>query len=137
MSREAAGRPVFGTPKGFTLVEVLVAAAIAGLVFGLAFQIFAEAASRQTGAQREETAAIIAEDTLTRVGIDIPLMVGTTHGQTEGGYMWQIDISDAGSERPAIFGHNSLKRVQVTVLWRDTWGGHRAQLVTLRVAPGV
>ena len=137
MSRGAVNRPSVGRFSGFTLVEVLVAAAIAGLVFGLAFQIFVEAASRQAGARREEEAATIAEDALTRVGNDIPLATGTVHGTTADGYLWQIDISDSASGRPVAFGRDSLKRVQVTVVWKDVWGGHRAQLVTLRVAPGV
>ncbi len=123
--------------EGFTLVEVLVALAIAGVAFTLAFQIFSGAAMLAAADLRQEEAVRVLDSELARVGRDIPLADGTIHGGTLDNYLWQIDITDQDGDQQLAFEHETLKQLTVTVVWTTGRQRHQAHLVTLRLAPKV
>ncbi len=127
--------------EGFTLVEVLVALAIAGVAFTLAFQIFSGAALLAAADLRQEEAVRVLDSELARVGRDIPLADGTVHGATLDNYLWQIDITDQDDDQQPTLEHETLKQltvtVTVTVVWIIGRQRHQAHLVTLRLAPKV
>lgn len=126
-----------GHQDGFTLIEVLVALAIAGVAFTLAFQIFSGASFLAAADLRQDDAVNVLDSELARVGRDVPLVDGTVHGVTTEGYSWQIDIMAQGQEEQLAVEREALKQVTVTVVWFVRRQQHYAHLVTLRLAPRI
>ncbi|MEE8445287.1 MAG: prepilin-type N-terminal cleavage/methylation domain-containing protein [Alphaproteobacteria bacterium] len=120
--------------RGLTLIEVLVALVMTGLVVGVAFQLFGGAIQGHARAERLTMALLVAESRLAEVGVTIKLQPGTRNGRTEGGYRWQTEIRPL-NKKPAI---NTTPvrafevRVSVTV-GRD--GGRPVTLETVRLRP--
>lgn len=121
--------------EGFTLIEVLIALAIAGFAFTLAFQIFSGAAFLAAADLQQEEAVGVLDSELARVGRDIPLVDGTVHGATPDHYLWQIDIIDQDDGQQLAFERETLKQLTITVAWDVSGQRHQAHLVTLRLAP--
>jgi general secretion pathway protein I len=118
-------------PEGFTLIEVLIALAIAAL--GIASLI----AATGTGLGNVDVAARVIEATrraqsrLAAVGISAPLLPGELSGSDGDDYAWTTRISSplihtavAGADpTPALF------EVEVEISWYD---GPRRRSVSLR-----
>ncbi len=119
--------------RGFTLLEVLVALAIAGL----ALAVMSEAAAG--GIQASKIAAGY-QEALSRtrshlaalVGNEGALVAGQAEGDDGGGYRWRYRVSEI--ERQGQPAGLALYEVEVAVAW--TMGGHRREVVlrTQRVA---
>lgn len=85
---------------GLTLIEVLVALVMTGLVVGVTFQLFGGAIQGHARAERLTMALLVAESRLAEVGVTIKLQPGTRRGQTRGGYRWTTEIRPL-NEKPA------------------------------------
>jgi general secretion pathway protein I len=109
--------------RGFTLLEVVVALAILAITFGFAFGAFSGGMNRLGHDQKAQTAVLVAQSELARVGHEIALNDGEIDGRTADGFSWRIAITPyTGSAY--LLGH----RVVVAVNWKE---GHRQQQVRL------
>ena len=77
---------------GFTLLEVL----LAFMVFALSFTVVLEimtGSMRNTVRAREYTeVSLIAQSLMDQLGLDIPLMAGTSQNGQSGAYEWDMEI---------------------------------------------
>jgi len=122
--------------RGFTLLEVLVALVMTGLVVGVAFHLFGGAVLGHARADRLTMALLVAESRLAAVGVTEPLRRGSESGRTDDGFRWTTDIrpfrpptarsTDAAPVRAF------LVRVSVT---GDRAGEWPVTLETLRLRP--
>jgi general secretion pathway protein I len=120
---------------GFSLLEVLVAFAIASLALSALVQVYAgsAAATRRSG---DILAALeVAENRIAELAV-LDLAPGTLGPSEEGAFVWQVDI--APEERPAAGAPEEdaepppLRLLLVTVTVRGA--GDEAPLVTLATA---
>lgn len=118
--------------KGFTLLEVLIALIIFAIAFGAIATIFQTSLRQSTTADMLFDATYLAERQMTRVGSELPLVVGETSGMSPGGLRWQTDVELATPvpENSAI----ALYRVTVDVKPEDDDRSH-ITLQTLRMGP--
>ena len=128
---KVGGRPPRG--HGFTLLEVLVALLVFGLVFGVLAQIFQTGFRQSSTAEAVATATLLARSQMARVGADLPLEIGETEEEADGGFRVRTAI------RPASFEQTELDLipllVQVTVAWGPIERERQVALTTLRLGP--
>jgi prepilin-type N-terminal cleavage/methylation domain-containing protein len=126
-TRRAAGT------AGFTLVELLVALTIVGLVTGFALQSLSGALARLAGSGEAARATLLARSTLARVGHDIALG-GEASGRTGDGYVWSVASAPytaiAVPAQTGVAGYT----VRVTVGWRQRGRARQVELSTVRLA---
>ncbi|HJU16489.1 MAG TPA: prepilin-type N-terminal cleavage/methylation domain-containing protein [Stellaceae bacterium] len=127
--------------SGFTLLEVLVALAIAGLALAGLFAAGGTGLFAADTAARAEEALERAQSHLAALGRDGALHAGDSAGEDGGGYRWQLHVHPVASRRVApangVFGSagtTTLYEVEVVISWRA--GGHtrRVALRSLRLA---
>jgi general secretion pathway protein I len=130
--RSLADRP----SSGFTLIEVLVALAIAALGMALLMQATGTGIESTTMADRAIHATSMAQSHLATVGHALPLRKGDYAGDDGGGFHWRVHIPDpvsrAGSGTVAAAG---LYRVMVTESWRNGISQKAVSLYSERVGP--
>ncbi|HXP97605.1 MAG TPA: prepilin-type N-terminal cleavage/methylation domain-containing protein [Telmatospirillum sp.] len=111
--------------SGFTLLEVLVALAIAGL----ALVVMSEAATSgflatKTAAGYQE-ALSRAKSHMAALSGDGTLIPGQAEGDDGGGYRWRYHVTEVGRQKqPAGL---ALYEIEVGVAWSA--GGHRREVV--------
>jgi len=118
---------------GFTLIEVLVALAIAGL--GLAFLMAATGSGLEssTAAGRYTRATSHAQSRLAEVGLTLPLKKGDRFGDEGDGFHWRVHIGD-----PLAHGNGggaALYPVTVTESWQSGAQQKRLSLYSERIGP--
>lgn len=121
---------------GITLIEVVVALAVAGLVAVAALRATAGALAGSDRAEDATMAVLTAESLLAEAGVTAPLAPGTQSGTARGGYRWTIEtvrydgidggLADRVPVRPFA--------VAVTVRWGDG-AGDSVTLRTLKLQP--
>lgn len=118
---------------GFTLLEVLVALLIFGLVFGVLAQIFQTGLQQSAAAEDVATATLLARSRLARIGVDLPLAIGETEEEVDDGFRMRTTI------RAAELGETEVELVpllvQVTVAWGSIERERQVALTTLRLGP--
>jgi general secretion pathway protein I len=126
---------------GFTLLEVLVALAIAGLALVGLFAAGGGGLFATETAARAEEALERAQSHLAAVGRDAALSSGSSSGDDGGGYHWQLSMRPLASRRISsangIFGTattTTLYDVEIVVSWRSGGRERRVGLRTLRLA---
>jgi len=113
---------------GFTLLEVLVALAIAGI--GLAFFLAATGVGLQNVSIADQTiqATRVAQSRLAQIGLTVPLKQGNYSGDDGDGFRWQVDFappltharnSDSPSPRHALYPVNVRVRWRSGMSWRE------------------
>jgi general secretion pathway protein I len=115
--------------SGFTLLEILVALVIFALAFGVLAQIMQTGFRQSTVARSLAGATLLARSELARVGIEVPLQVGTAEGESEDGMRWQTEIELV--EEPGEDQSLALYQVQITVAWGAS-PAEQLVLMTLR-----
>lgn len=120
--------------SGFTLLEVVVALAIAGLALVGMFQAGSAGLFAADTAARAEEAVQRAQSHLAAVGRDAALVQGDFNDDDGGGYHWYLRVHPAASRRvpgsdPNTSTTTTLYAVDVQISWRS--GGHERS-VTLR-----
>ncbi|MEX2644459.1 MAG: prepilin-type N-terminal cleavage/methylation domain-containing protein [Acetobacterales bacterium] len=115
---------------GITLIEVVVALAVAGLVAVVALRTTAGALAGGDRAEHATMAVLTAESLLAEAGVTAPLAPGTRDGTARGGYRWTVETA----RYDGIDGETA-ERVPVrpyTVAVTVRWGDGAAETVTLR-----
>jgi general secretion pathway protein I len=123
---------------GFTLLEVLVALAIAGLALVVFFRAGGDGLVAVDTATRAEEAAERAQSHLAAVGYDVALAPGESEGDDGGGYRWRLRISRAASRQapgPSAGAMTStLYNVEVAITWPGRDHDRAVVLKTQRLA---
>lgn len=122
--------------RGFTLIEVLVALAIAALGLVAIFE-GASAGMRSVDlAQRYVAATRLAQAHLAEVGAVIPFGDGETGGADAGGYRWRIRMKPARTPAADADGPRgaALYAVESVVSWGPAAHPWAVRLETLRLA---
>ncbi|MDR0274984.1 MAG: type II secretion system GspH family protein [Burkholderiaceae bacterium] len=129
-----------GKERGFSLLEILVAFAIAAMALGLLYQIMGSNA-RQVGDLAERERAVLLAESLLDIQRAVP-EAGLNESGQAAGYVWQIDsrpyptpVQQAAPNVPP------LHEVRVTVQWGEG-AGRQFTLASLRpqarpLPPGV
>jgi prepilin-type N-terminal cleavage/methylation domain-containing protein len=131
--------------SGFTLIEVIIALAIAGLGLGVLMAAAGTGLGQSNFADQYIEATRRAQSHLAGLGVLTPLRPGTQSGDDGGGYSWQVRTSQpamhAGAEPTAgaDFGPGAqnplgLYTVEVTLTWRSGMGTRSVTLRTQRLA---
>jgi general secretion pathway protein I len=123
---------------GFTLLEVVVALAIAGLALVGLFQAGSTGLFAADTATQAEEAVERAQSHLAAVGRDAALTAGEFTDQDGGGYSWRLSVRPVATRQmpgPDGISANSttLYAVEVEISWGDA--GHKRSVVlkTLRL----
>jgi general secretion pathway protein I len=123
---------------GFTLLEVVVAVAIAGLALVELFQAGSSGLFAVDSAARAEEALQRAQSHLAALGRDAALVQGDQSGDDGGGYRWRF-VVEPTAQRPAP-GANALApqstilfSVEVSIAWRSHGHQRAVVLKTLRL----
>jgi general secretion pathway protein I len=126
---------------GFTLLEVIVAVAIAGLAFVGLFQAGSSGLFAVDAGARAEEALQRAQSHLAAVGQDAALVQGDSSGDDGGGYHWRLQILPA-AQRQGVAADGitpqiaTLFAVRVAISWESR--GHKSSVVlqTQRLGSG-
>lgn len=117
---------------GFSLVEVLLALAIAGLMLGATAGVFRNGILGHANAGDAAMAASLAEQKLAEAGVTAALRPGSSQG-TFGRFRWRVTVTDyADKDEPPTL---QLYRVAAEVEWEDGLRHRQFGLSTLRLGP--
>ena len=124
--------------RGFTLLEVLVAFAITGVILTMAFRSFGNGVMGLSRSQDMSSALALARAKLSAAGVEAPLSPGTTSGRTDAGFEWRLDarLVDERTENDAP---GRLRAYWVTVSVSrvgETGGAAPLVLRTIKLRPG-
>ena len=123
-------------PRGFTLLEVLVAFVILLLAFTVLMRIFATGSRGLVATDDVNRAVAYAQADLAAVGVAQPLQTGTQHGELADGYRWErvIDVfptreAELSARVPVLY------QVTTRVSWQRKGNPREISLSTLRLGP--
>lgn len=122
--------------RGFTLIEVVVAFVLLGLVLATGFEIFSEGLARAGMLDERSRALEVARSHLADAGAEEPLQEGIAQGDADDPrYHWTTTITrfdpSADPSRPVLTAYQ-LYHVEVRVDWRGADGkDHALALSTL------
>jgi len=123
--------------NGFTLLEVLVALAIAGLAFVGLFRAGSGGLFAVDTAARAEEALQRAQSHLAAVGRNAALVAGEFTDDDGGGFQWRLSVRPVSTRQELAPGglpfSTTLFSVEVAILWRAGGGNHSVVLRTLRL----
>lgn len=112
------------TQRGFTLIEVVVAFVLLSLVLATGFEIFTTGLARAGALDERSRALAVAQSQLDLAGMEQPLRVGETRGESEDRrFRWTttVALSDEGADpSQPLQSMYALYRVGVRVDWRGT-----------------
>jgi len=129
---------------GFTLIEVLVALAIAGLALAAVAGVFGTGVIGNETAADANTALALAEEKLAGAEATANVRPGNSAGVYAGRFDWQISVAayhdEAEGASPSALstpGAVSLRlyRIETVVAWRDGRRRRQLALSTLRLLP--
>ena len=121
--------------SGFTLIEVLVAFAVLGLVLAALLQVFSAELKQYRVASAYATATGLAESKLSQFGISDPMAVGESRGRFNGEFRWQMRVEpysgsdEAGNDEVSV----RLYHVFLKVAWGAADNERSVALETLRL----
>lgn len=131
-------RPRARAVAGFTLIEVLVAFAIAALLIVPLMRLVSTGLGSFDRAQNYATATLWAQSILANAGVQTPLVAGVQTGDLPLGMHWEMDIEpyrdDLMSTGPLTSGFVPYA-ITLTVSWPDRHTRNALQFATLRLAP--
>ncbi len=129
------------TPKGFTLLEVMVALAVLAVGIVTILELFGTGLRLTTKASRRTQAVIYAQSVMDRLLAQSKLDDGSDGGQFPGGFSWRAQVSeihpdDEGSRlqpnRQSQTDFFHLKQIEVGVSWSEGVGEQSCALRSLR-----
>ena len=122
---------------GFSLIEVLVALVIVGIVLLATVRVFGTGILVHDAAKGTDTALTLAEDKLAAAGVDNTLHPGSSEGVFAGRFHWRVTVSPYADKESADLPEPGyrLYRVAAEVAWREGWRERHTVLATLRMGP--
>ena len=132
MSRARGGT---GRSAGFTLIETVVAFAILAVGLGALFRVYGDVLDHDFRAHSQAMAASLAQSLEARLGVDLPVASGSTTGDFDHDFRWQLDISPYGDDGDRAAWPLTPYQVLVTVSWPFGDGRRSITLTTLRLGP--
>jgi prepilin-type N-terminal cleavage/methylation domain-containing protein len=116
--------------RGFTLVEVAMALAVAGGALAVMLQVFGESGQRADRAAAERLGLLVAQSAL--AGAEAPLAAGAAWSGVSAGLGWQVSVAEwpeaaAGPLLPPL--------LLVVAAVHGPQGQELARLATLRLGP--
>jgi general secretion pathway protein I len=137
LSKNRADRPGVRRDSGFTLIEVVVALAIAALGLGVLMAAVSQGTGNVTAANLYIEATRRAQTHLDSVGLTAPLRSGEETGDDGGGFTWRVKIVQSGTRAPPQGGNQpavGLFDLTVTISWRTGLGAKSLSLQSERLA---
>jgi general secretion pathway protein I len=129
--------------RGFTLLEVLIAFAIAALALALLFRAASDGLLSVRTAGRYEEAVARARSHLAAVGRDAILVPGTSEGADGSGYQWHLNVTPIATGQPTVSGAlriagppSVLYAVAVAISWREAGKDRQVVLRSERMGLG-
>ena len=113
--------------EGFALIEAVVALGLVAAILGITFQVIGMARGAMAAAEERRVAMLEAQSVVAQIGATIPLVAGTSAGQSEG-LRWRVETSPVASREIQA----PLVHAVVTVT--DDRARVLARLETLRLA---
>lgn len=106
--------------RGFTLIEVLVALAVLGIVLGTVYRIYGSGTLAVTLGSEELRLALAADGLLERAMLDLDPRGGELDGELAGGLAWRMSATPFELERPpeALRNDDAAPRGDVLRLWQ-------------------
>lgn len=124
---------------GFTLLEILAAFVIFSLSFAAVLQILSSSIRNTVRSAEFTQAALWAQTKMDAVGVDPLLEEGTSRGEFDDKFSWELDIAPYDVERDGgVISDASpivLYQVDLTLTWGDDQRTRDAHFRTLRAAP--
>jgi prepilin-type N-terminal cleavage/methylation domain-containing protein len=117
--------------RGFTLIEVMVALIIAGLLMAAMFEAVTMALGAASHAARYEEAVSRCRSHLAALDPDIAKLAGVSQGDDGGGFHWHLDIRPMGNASPVP--GMALYDVAATISWHDGGAERAVTLDTQRL----
>jgi general secretion pathway protein I len=126
---------------GFTLIEMIAAFVIFALGFSILLTTLSDAIRTTRQAQQATQAALYAQSLLDIQGVGLPLKEGSSSGDFDDTYHWQLNvvrfqpqISAGSTMAPAMAqpGQPELFQLELMVNWGNQYLQHHARFVTLR-----
>ena len=149
MSAAAVGKAGGGRgergERGFTLIEVLIAFAIAAMALGLLFQAASSSGGAAHLAGNYEEAVSRAKSHMASLGRESEIAPGEQSGDDGGGFRWRVKITPSAVAQPpqdaqappqdgqATNARLTLFDVEVSVSWADGGRPHAVVLHTQRL----
>lgn len=123
--------------RGFTLIEVLVAFAIAAMLLVPLLRIFSGGVGALSRSERAAEAALWAQTMLEVRDGEAPLAAGAEEGDLPGGYHWRRTVSLYGDATMSQQLRAPLVPYDVTlaITWNERGRGRAVTLETLKLAP--
>ncbi|EIJ35960.1 type II secretion system minor pseudopilin GspI [Thiothrix nivea] len=121
--------------KGFSLLEVLVAFVVMGLVVGVILQLFGSSMRGVALSDEYSFAVQVAESRLAAVGNEVPVEEGSVSGEEQGsGYRWEVTMQPVEllEKQEEIPIPSQLYRVEVVVSWKTGEKPREFHLSSLR-----
>ena len=130
--------------RGFTLLEVLIAFAIAALALALLFRAASTGLLSVRTAGRYEEAVARARSHLAAIGRDAAPIAGTSDGDDGGGYRWHLQITPLAAGQAAVASAlpnagpppPTLYAVTVAISWHESGKDREVTLHTERMGLG-
>ena len=130
--------------RGFTLLEVLIAFAIASLALALLFRATSDGLLSVRTASRYEEAVARARSHLAAIGRDVALVAGSSEGNDGSGYRWHLDVTPVATGQAVVVGPARiggppppvLYAISVAVSWREAGKERQFVLRTERMGLG-
>ena len=142
-------------PKGFSLLEILMAFAIMAVAITVVLRIFGSGVNNAMISEDHTLAVQMAESLMASAGIVLPFAEGDTTGTEANRYFWRISMraitppqAPLANANPAMNPANPnvdieaelapqmLYLVKVNVAWRDSGNGMRHAEITSLKNPG-
>jgi general secretion pathway protein I len=121
---------------GFSLIEILVALAIAGAVLGMVAGTLRRGGEAALRAGRIEEALLVAQARLAAAGTEEPLVAGRSQGLAAERYPWEMTIESVDLPLPVAGPAPKVFRIAIVVTWREGRAERRLDLATHRLALG-
>jgi general secretion pathway protein I len=122
---------------GFTLIEIVVAFAVATLLLGALYQVFSNGLTAGLSAESYSRAVLLAESALEVFGADAAAAPGETNEQLDQKYARHVvvrprlDLMSTDSEFAAFVPYE----IEVSIDWKDGLRARSVSLSTLRLRP--
>ena len=118
--------------RGFSLLEMLVALSILAMSLGALYQAVS-GATRNVRSDERYTYAVELARSLIAVNAQVPLSGARDSGETEGGFLWQVQSYPLGQNITGL-PDGALQDLAVEVAWMD--GSKRRQVILNSVVEG-